>query len=280
MKPKSPRKSNLKKDKLPPNPNLIVTVELVDVAKAKEYLALNLRNRPISKTHVAKLSSMMASDSFFPGTVIRFDTDGILMDSQHRLESIVVTGKPQWFVVIRNVDKAFWPIIDGQCHKKRSFSDNIIRNFGSKVLFPNESATVVSMFFGLKRHGELKSVHVSNIAHYAGFMELNRLLLEKSLVLARKAAKHAPGFGGSVLGALGYLYSTKYDTQWSAFLNMFSGSMVPEGHPVLYLLINRDKIASLPVPQRAIMIARAFELHLSGRKVKSFTADKLPPYGS
>lgn len=77
----------------------------VTVSMAKEWLTKNVRNRHLRKKMVMSLSRMMDNGTFDDanGDTICFDTDGMLIDGQHRLAAIVASGKPQKMLVITGV---------------------------------------------------------------------------------------------------------------------------------------------------------------------------------
>ena len=78
-------------------------VEVITPEKAKEMLKGNVRNRPVRKTHVARLAEDMKAKKWcFNGVPIIVSPGGLLIDGQHRLmaciaakvafETLVVSG--------------------------------------------------------------------------------------------------------------------------------------------------------------------------------------------
>lgn len=71
-----------------------ITTEViyVDSAKAEELLAGNTHNRPISEAHVKKLAAAMKAGNFhFTAEPLKWDTNGTLLDGQHRLWALALT---------------------------------------------------------------------------------------------------------------------------------------------------------------------------------------------
>lgn len=61
---------------------------------AQEWLDKNSSNRPLRETTVKRLARDMAKDNWkITGDPIKFDTNGDLMDGQHRLSAILESGK-------------------------------------------------------------------------------------------------------------------------------------------------------------------------------------------
>lgn len=106
------------------NPATAYTVtELVTPDQAIKYLELNRCNRPISKPHVDMLRREMVDNKFHhTHQGIAFDTDGNLIDGQHRLSAIVASGAPQIMQVTRGVHSEAKNAIDVQ-QRIRSVSD-------------------------------------------------------------------------------------------------------------------------------------------------------------
>lgn len=98
-----------------PNGNLIsVTYRLVTPAQAQVWLENNnVKNRNLSLRNADKLKKDLMEDRFvFTGDPIRFDKDGVLVDGQHRLHSIVSSGKSVYLLVIEGLDMSATDRID------------------------------------------------------------------------------------------------------------------------------------------------------------------------
>src|SRR5690606_33959034 len=75
----------------------------------------NRRNRPIRRTWVQTLAGAMERGEWREnGDTLKFAHNGTLLDGQHRLAAIVLSGRPQWMLIARNVpDDAFSTIDRG-----------------------------------------------------------------------------------------------------------------------------------------------------------------------
>lgn len=73
---------------------------------AKRWLGTNQDNRNLSEAHVKKLARDMSNDDFPNiGETIKFDTEGHLIDGQHRLEAVKLSGKTIEFIIIEGVER-------------------------------------------------------------------------------------------------------------------------------------------------------------------------------
>lgn len=96
-------------------PDGIVTVwEFIDKATAEKHLAHNLpNNRRFMPSVSAKYErDMMDGTWLATHEGVAFDEDEYLVDGQHRLSSIVASGKPQWMLVTRGLSKKAAEVIN------------------------------------------------------------------------------------------------------------------------------------------------------------------------
>lgn len=100
-----------------------VTIEEVTPQQAAAYLENNDDNRNISAAAVDNLARLMSEGKWeFNGDAIRFDTDGKLLDGQHRCMAIVRSGVTiSQQVVIRGIQTASQATMDQG--RKRTASD-------------------------------------------------------------------------------------------------------------------------------------------------------------
>ena len=94
---------------------LAVAQEQIGPEEAEKYLGLNkVGNRKLIKRNIDWLMREMETGRFQPlnGDTIRFNTKGELIDGQHRLHCLILTGKSYPFLVVRGVAEAAFPTID------------------------------------------------------------------------------------------------------------------------------------------------------------------------
>jgi hypothetical protein len=82
----------------------------------------NTGNRPLHSSIVKKYTTAMRSEKWMDaGESLKFDWNGVLLNGQHRLGAIVLSGIPQVFTLERGLDPATFEVIDS--HSKRSILD-------------------------------------------------------------------------------------------------------------------------------------------------------------
>ncbi len=93
-------------------PQINATVSFITPELAKEMLARNTRNRPVSEVHVKRLMSELQGNRWkFNGDAIRF-AGGVLIDGQHRLEACIRTGIGFTTLVVNGLKKDVFDTID------------------------------------------------------------------------------------------------------------------------------------------------------------------------
>jgi hypothetical protein len=93
---------------------VVTSVKTVTPELAGIWLSKNTRNRNYKRSNLTYIKHMMVNDLFISlnGESIILAEDGTLLDGQHRLKSLVETGKTYDFVVVENVDKNAFTTID------------------------------------------------------------------------------------------------------------------------------------------------------------------------
>jgi len=90
-----------------------LTTETITPTKARAMLAQNNGNRRIRPAVVDKYTKDIQNGNWLlTADAIRFDSDGKLIDGQHRLLAIVQAGRPVKTVVARGVDHGVASVID------------------------------------------------------------------------------------------------------------------------------------------------------------------------
>jgi hypothetical protein len=97
-------------------------VQLVTPAKAADWLQANTANRPLSKPTVkAFAEAMRRGEWMVTHQGIAFDTNGALVDGQHRLAAIVEADLPVEVTVFTDVDEGAFDVLD--TGKRRNAAD-------------------------------------------------------------------------------------------------------------------------------------------------------------
>jgi len=81
-----------------------INQEIITPQLAEAYLSVNSVNRPVRSRHVKRLAHDIKSGNFqTTHQGIAFNSDGRLVDGQHRLSAIVEAGEPVPMIVARGV---------------------------------------------------------------------------------------------------------------------------------------------------------------------------------
>jgi len=99
-------------------------VETITPTIAKYMLEKNIANRPIRWSHVEKIAKEMLDGEWqVTHQGIAFNESGFLIDGQHRLNAVILSGKPVTMAVTRDCEARAFDVIDRGV--KRSLSDII-----------------------------------------------------------------------------------------------------------------------------------------------------------
>jgi len=96
-------------------------IETITPRIASSYLELNHNNRPLRKTHIRSLAfDMINGDWQVTHQGIAFDTNGTLIDGQHRLHAIIEAGVPIKMLVTTGCSASSFSILDRGANRKPS----------------------------------------------------------------------------------------------------------------------------------------------------------------
>jgi hypothetical protein len=97
-------------------------VQSITPVKAEEWLLANTQNRPVSKKTVRAFAEAMRRGEWkVTHQGIAFDTDGVLVDGQHRLAAIIEAQQPVDMTVFTQVPAGGFDVLD--TGKRRNAAD-------------------------------------------------------------------------------------------------------------------------------------------------------------
>lgn len=140
--------------------NIDLSVELIGPDDARQMLARNTSNRKVAKSRVQLLADAMSRGDFtFTGESIIFDSDGNLLNGQHRLYAVLASEQPIWTVVVRRVapdafvhmDRGFRRLV-GDDLRRLGFSDynslaaatKLVLSYEANIIGNNTARTLVA----------------------------------------------------------------------------------------------------------------------------------------
>lgn len=96
-------------------------IELVTPETARKYVSANIANRDIRPDRVVGHAAIMRrGDWKLTSNGVSFDTNGRLIDGQHRLIAVIVSGSPAWLVVVRGLEPESQDVMDTNLPRKLS----------------------------------------------------------------------------------------------------------------------------------------------------------------
>lgn len=238
-----------------------VTFVLITVEKAKDFLAGNQQNRTKSEKTIRRLASAMASGRYrVTHQGIAFDKNGVMVDGQHRLEAIVMSGVAQWMLVTTGLDPIVRAVID--CGRLR-------RAFHADEIINGES-------------NARKKANILNSIRRLGYGNTDELTYDALVDLKEKyrdamqwAAEHVGANGrfgsGPVLGAFIHAYKSNPEKVKQAYSDLVNDSMLP-GDPLRLLRETIVSVKQLQARATAVELFHqtlaAIHARLSGDQVR------------
>src|SRR6185369_6818928 len=208
------------------------TEEIITPVIAKDWLErLNVRNRQVKRKHVEALARKMSKPEGWRvnAEAIMFSKSGFLINGQHRLESVILSGATIRSIVARDVpDDAYETLDQGA---KRRASDELyvagvhnahkVASTAKIILIWNENLPVRT---GLITKDEI-----------ASFVEKNPELVEMATAVNTTPRPPGPASG---IAAVGWMATRtkEYVPLWDTFLDKLrTGADLPDASPILAL---------------------------------------------
>lgn len=140
-------------------------VMTITPALAAEYLERNTRNRPLRKRHVRNMAAQMKSGQWVIAQPIIFSHEGVLIDGQHRLQAVILSGVSVQMLVVHGVSEGAFGVIDQG--PNRSASDLHALLGGSNSV--KHTSCAAAMYLGLMTTTSVANVGGTrqDIAEYA-----------------------------------------------------------------------------------------------------------------
>lgn len=213
-----------------------VEIELITPAIAKKYLEKNTRNRPMNDRNLARAIHDLKKGKWKLTTdCVGFDWNGFLINSQHRLKAIEISGVPAKLVVLRGLEPDAFNVID--IGKRRGGGDIL----GSlQIANPNNKSAIIAFVLAYKkgRYNMRLSKVDAGIANQdiVDFYEANAKRIEAAWDGIKNFRYDFKGLATKVAGGLYFLFSglNKEDAA-TFFEKLAKGTNISEKSPI-YLL--------------------------------------------
>lgn len=247
-------------------------VETITPKQAETYLDHNTINRSLNQKRVKALAKAIERDEWMlTGDPIRFDSDGRLIDGQHRLHACLVSALPIKSLVIRGLDPAVFKVID--TGKSRTAGDVLsIMGYASGARL----AVAAKVYYGLAVGYPLSIINKS----YNGLTNAQTIKVVEATpgLVERVRQFHSPDFRLVRCGPRA-IYTAVAEATYqgvpgkaaSFWEGVISGVGLQKGDPALALRDKMLRARTLDVkPQHwqwVGWIVAAWNAHLDGRKV-------------
>lgn len=253
-----------------PASHVSVTVETIGPDLARQYLARNQNNRPLSTTRVAQYASDMRSGSWMlTHQGICFDDGGVLIDGQHRLHALIESGASATFQVTRGAAHQSFGVID-RPHYRRS--GQILSVEGVKN--PNIVAAATTLLGSYILHP--KSVGLGGWSRtltgseFLATFNVNRGIVES---VAKVSSLGLKKLGEeSVFAFCHYVFAAEDSEKAASFFDILaSGVGLTNRHPVYMLrerlIAGKSRSTKMKRGFKISLIFKAFRAYLDGREL-------------
>ncbi len=154
--------------------------ELINVTPdmAMRFLEKNKLNRSLTDRHINFLASQMRENKWLDtGDTLKFDEQGNLLDGQHRLNAIVKSGKTLPMLVVKNVNKKAFEVMD--TGKVRTGKDVLsAMKYGHSSLLSSSVKSILLYFGGQYSHNKIGKSSFSTNPKVVEFVKKNEEIHE------------------------------------------------------------------------------------------------------
>lgn len=259
------------KSTLIPNTDVSSAWQLVTPELAKHWLAKNLHNRSIRKSHLDRLVADMSEGLYLvTHQGAAFDRNDVLLDGQHRFQAIVESGIPQWMLVTFGLEPEAQTAMDGGAKRTASdFNEGPYaqeRTAAARVVLALRKmqtkglATFTASTLGIAMNG-ITTAEILNQVSPA-----DDRLMRQHAMNARLAAKNLSSIGPGACLTAAVLYPDTADD----FLNgLVAMAGLQEGDARLALLKFRGPVGRrLQTPAALMMVIKAARGFHDGRDMR------------
>lgn len=249
-------------------------LETISPSVADELLKKNTHNRPLKMAYVRTLADAMTNGLWRDdtGEAIKIAEDGTIVDGQHRLKAIIVSGKQIRFLVMRMADKEIFKFIDSGL--KRTGGDALATN---GVKNASWVAAIIKSYNAVKNQ-KIQDTRQAGGLSNAQVVELyfsNERLWQE---IFKKASKYYNEFSkiinGSTIGGMYALFHEINPSDAEVFFDgLCKGTSLSESDAIFLLRqrLTNDKISKgrLTLQYKQALIIKAWNYYRAGKAVRS-----------
>jgi hypothetical protein len=268
---------------LPLPPAVGAGIERVTPETASTWLETMTLNRPVSDLHVTRLAAAMERGEWsITGEAIKFASNGKLLDGQHRLWAVVMSGVTIQTYVIRGLDEDARDRMDANL--PRTATHNLAMH---GFTYTNRLAGMISLLLSYEKYGHFDAL--SGSTRRPSKVEIlavakARPELVDHLRLTSGKGLRLRGLSQSLLGALHAIFSEIDPADTEAFFTLLaSGAGMEADNPIFQLrkrlADNAQASRKMALREVAALIIKAWNAYREGRSIRllSFRAGGATP---
>lgn len=211
-----------------------VEVRIVTPTLAAKFLESNIdKNRDIAHPTVSYYTNqMLVGEWKQDGNTIKFDKTGALIDGQHRLSSIIKSGKSQELIIVKGLDEDVFAILDSG--KQRTLKD-ILSIAGVPDPIQQGGAARTIMLLESKKFSANARTRVYSPANILNFINDNPNIYDLCRYGHQVYGKFR-GISPYYIAALYYIFEKRSAKKAEEFFKLYTAPKgLEKDHPVLAL---------------------------------------------
>ncbi len=258
---------------------ITTSIETITPVLAKEWLGYNTNNRPLNRKLVQQYADAMTRGEWvLNGDSIRFSVTGRLLDSQHRLHAVLLSGVTIQSLVVYGLPDEVFETID--CGRRRGVADVLhINGYKNRNVL---GAVLMQLFFHINRSTKgIKSTgHIRPTSQQLMAILEDNLSVEKSIATICAVQVNTQLISKSLCSFVHYLLASKgYESEATEFfMHLYKGYNLQDKSPVLTLrnfFINKRSMGGIKFDQTmtVALIIKAWNKHIAGEKMSRISYD-------
>lgn len=203
---------------------------------AEEWFGTMGVNRKLSESNLSAIVQAMNDGTWHnDGTPIRFNEAGQMIDGQHRCMAIVMTGKTQTMLVVRNVAQEAMTTLD--TGKSRSRSD-LLQIHDPGIHNASDVAATVTIIMRWERGARgnyLRNAYVAN-DDFVRYYQAHKDVVVVASKMGKRVSRRTLGVAAQPMSLCAYLFHA-IDEEDAAFFweRVIDGEGLEKGSPILAL---------------------------------------------
>ena len=258
-----------------------ITQEIIVVTPwmAESWLQQKAPNRTLKEWNIQRLTQDLIEGRWFLSTdAIAFDTEGRLVNGQHRLHAIVRSKTPAQLSVMRGLPSANVQVLDTGVQRTAA---DVLGLVGQAPNSAQASAVIARIITWERTNGTFVGAQslerTASKADILSRYNAERDRIDRATQLA--TVVRVPGLPNSLVGLVHYLLQAKgQEASFETFMNLLrSGEGLPHGSPILalskHLVDNLARRVNETQQSRLAVLIKAYNAWYKGRSMQRIQWD-------